>query len=70
MLVEGGGQVHRSFLEARLVDRVELFLAPRLLAGGPGWVSGPGWSLAEGPQLQLLHTEALGADLHLTLGIP
>lgn len=67
VLVEGGGQVHRAFLDADLVDRVELFLAPQVLAGGPGWVAGPGWTLADGPRLKLMGVERLGDDLHLTL---
>lgn len=33
VLVEGGGEVARSFLEARLVDRVTCFVAPKLVGG-------------------------------------
>ena len=69
VLVEGGGQVHRSFLEAGLVDRIELFLAPRVLAGGPGWVAGPGWALQDGPRFAVQRSECLGPDLRLTLEI-
>jgi diaminohydroxyphosphoribosylaminopyrimidine deaminase / 5-amino-6-(5-phosphoribosylamino)uracil reductase len=33
VLVEGGGETHAAFLDAGLVDRVALFLAPLLLGG-------------------------------------
>lgn len=41
VLVEGGAKVHRSFLEAGMVDEVVLFMAPKLFGhGGLTW-SGP-----------------------------
>jgi diaminohydroxyphosphoribosylaminopyrimidine deaminase / 5-amino-6-(5-phosphoribosylamino)uracil reductase len=45
VLVEGGGQIHASLLEARLATDVRLFLAP-LIVGGPAptWVGGAGVS--------------------------
>lgn len=67
LLVEGGGIVHRAFFEGALVDRVELFLAPRVLGGGPSWVGGPGWSLDGAPRLKLIQTQKHGDDLQLTL---
>jgi len=33
VLVEGGGEVHAAFLDAGLVDRVALFVAPMLVGG-------------------------------------
>ena len=36
LLVEGGGQVIASFLKAGVVDKVTLFLAPKLLGGNDG----------------------------------
>jgi len=68
LLVEGGGQIHRAFLEAGLVDRVLLYLAPRILAGGPGWVAGPGVSrLADSFDLELVQVTKLEPDLLLEL---
>ena len=67
LLVEGGGQVHRAFVEAGLVDRLLLFLAPKALAAGPGWLGGPGYSLAAAPQWRLTAVEALQGDALLTL---
>lgn len=33
LLVEGGGELHSSFVEQRLADRLVLYLAPRLIGG-------------------------------------
>ena len=55
VLVEGGGSVHASFFEAKLVDRVMVFIAPKLLGGehAPTPIAGHGirsldqaWTLA------------------------
>lgn len=68
LLVEGGGRVHRAFLDAGLVDRVALYLAPRLLCGGPAWVAGPGLpQLAEAFALRVCSVQQLGPDLLLDL---
>ena len=40
VLVEGGGQVHRSLLDAGHVDTVVLYLAGLVLPGGRPWVGG------------------------------
>lgn len=44
LLVEGGGEVNAAFLEENLVDKVYLFLAPRIIGGAtaPTWVEGKG----------------------------
>lgn len=44
LLVEGGGEVNAAFLEENLVDKVYLFLAPRIIGGAtaPTWVEGTG----------------------------
>ena len=34
MLIEGGGQILSQALDARLIDRVQIYLAP-ILTGGP-----------------------------------
>jgi len=67
VLVEGGGKVIRSLLDQDLVDRVELFLGPRILAGGPGWVGGTPFPLAAAPGFCVVATETVGDDAHLTL---
>lgn len=67
LLVEGGGRVHRSFLDHGVVDRVHLFVAPRVLAGGPGWVGGEPYPLAQAPRMRLVEARPVGPDLHLQL---
>jgi diaminohydroxyphosphoribosylaminopyrimidine deaminase / 5-amino-6-(5-phosphoribosylamino)uracil reductase len=65
VLVEGGGEVHMSFLDAGLVDRVAVFVAP-LVLGGRGAVSlvgGAGRKLADAVKLRPLSVERVGADI-------
>jgi len=40
VLAEGGAGVHRSLLEARLVDNLCVFIAGMILPGGQSWVGG------------------------------
>jgi len=43
LLVEGGAEVSRAFLAEGLVDRLHLFLAPKVVGGdGLSWVAPPG----------------------------
>jgi diaminohydroxyphosphoribosylaminopyrimidine deaminase / 5-amino-6-(5-phosphoribosylamino)uracil reductase len=43
VLVEGGGQIHASFLQADLADEILLYLAPKIVGGpAPSWVGGEG----------------------------
>jgi diaminohydroxyphosphoribosylaminopyrimidine deaminase/5-amino-6-(5-phosphoribosylamino)uracil reductase len=65
VLVEGGAETHAAFLDAGLVDRVALFLAPMLLGGrtASGVVGGPGRELKSALRLGPLAVTALGDDL-------
>ena len=66
LLVEGGGQVHGSFLRQGLVDRVMAFIAPMIIGddSAPGAVSGGlGLSLGEVPRLSHLEYEIIGQDV-------
>lgn len=65
VLVEGGSEVAWSFLEAGLVDRVALFIAPRLLGGrsAPGPVGGPGRSLKDAVGLVNVTWRQVGEDM-------
>jgi len=65
VLVEGGGEVHASFLEAGVVDRVTLFVAPLLLGGrtAPAVVGGAGRDLKSAIRLGSMTARAMGDDL-------
>jgi len=66
VLVEGGGEVHRSMLVGGYADRLELFLNGRVLAGGPGFVAGPGFSLEGAPAFTLGGVRRVGPDLQVS----
>jgi diaminohydroxyphosphoribosylaminopyrimidine deaminase/5-amino-6-(5-phosphoribosylamino)uracil reductase len=65
LLVEGGADVHGAFLEAGLVDRVAVFLAPRLMGGREAapMIAGGGRSLKDALRLGSLSVRAVGEDL-------
>ena len=65
VLVEGGGETHAAFLEAGLVDRVAVFVAPLLLGGreAASLVGGGGRDLKEAVRLGPLSVTRLGDDL-------
>ena len=67
ILVEGGGEVHAAFLDAGLVDRVAVFLAPLLVGGraAPGAVGGAGRELKSAVRLGELTVTRLGDDVLL-----
>ena len=67
VLVEGGGRVHHSLLRHGVVDQVQLFIAPLVLAGGPGWVQGQPFSLGGAPRFQVQELGRAGDDLHVVL---
>ena len=65
VLLEGGGEVHAAFLEAGLVDRVTLFVAPLILGGrdAPTVVGGAGRELKSAVRLGALEARRVGTDL-------
>jgi diaminohydroxyphosphoribosylaminopyrimidine deaminase/5-amino-6-(5-phosphoribosylamino)uracil reductase len=65
LLVEGGGTVHGAFYDAGLVDKVMVFLAPKILGGpAPGPVGGTGVAqLAQAWHLARAEVHQLGEDL-------
>lgn len=68
ILVEGGAAVHASFLAAGLVDRVAVFVAPKIVGGdGLSWVggSGPG-RMADALALADVRVERVGDDVLFT----
>lgn len=65
VLVEGGAEVHAAFLDAGLVDRVAIFVAPRILGGQVArpLVGGAGRALKDAVRLGELTVRAVGDDL-------
>ncbi|MFC4767298.1 bifunctional diaminohydroxyphosphoribosylaminopyrimidine deaminase/5-amino-6-(5-phosphoribosylamino)uracil reductase RibD [Effusibacillus consociatus] len=68
LLVEGGGEVHGAFLEAQLIDKVTMFVAPKLIGGtGPSPIGGSGFSrMGDAVELQNMSVEMFGSDLSIT----
>jgi diaminohydroxyphosphoribosylaminopyrimidine deaminase/5-amino-6-(5-phosphoribosylamino)uracil reductase len=66
VLVEGGAAIHRSLLDARLADEVQIYAAPLVLPGGRSWVGGaPIARLADADRWQLVEVLRLGDDVAL-----
>lgn len=65
LMVEGGGQVAASFLQAGLVDAIEWFRAPIILGdeGRPGIGAFVLKALAEAPRFKRTEVQELGPDL-------
>jgi diaminohydroxyphosphoribosylaminopyrimidine deaminase/5-amino-6-(5-phosphoribosylamino)uracil reductase len=69
VLVEGGAEVHGSFFEAGLVDKVHAYVAPRLIGGREalGAIGGIGVErLVDAVQLRELDVTRLGDDMLIT----
>lgn len=65
LLVEGGADTHGRFLDADLVDRVQILIAPKLVGGrsAPGPVGGEGISRMElARDIRRCHRRELGSD--------
>jgi diaminohydroxyphosphoribosylaminopyrimidine deaminase/5-amino-6-(5-phosphoribosylamino)uracil reductase len=68
VLIEGGGEINASALSAGLVDKLCLFMAPRIIGGreAPGVIGGEGVRLvAEAPQMRVHEVKRVGPDLML-----
>jgi diaminohydroxyphosphoribosylaminopyrimidine deaminase/5-amino-6-(5-phosphoribosylamino)uracil reductase len=69
VLVEGGGEVHASFLQYGYADEVVLYIAPKIV-GGPAksWVGGKGVATLQAAHgLELVGEPVqLGSDLKIT----
>ncbi|MNN11602.1 2,5-diamino-6-ribosylamino-4(3H)-pyrimidinone 5'-phosphate reductase [compost metagenome] len=66
VLLEGGGTLNFSFLEAGLVDKVEFYIAPKIIGGDKAKtpVEGVGIGvLSEAFNIKNISTKFLGEDL-------
>ena len=69
VLVEGGGQVLGAMLDAKLIDRVDVFVAPMLIggAGAPSPIAGAGaTAIADALRLERTSIERIGPDWLIT----
>jgi len=67
VLIEGGGEVHRSAIDAGLVDSLHLYVAGTALPGGIPWIGGPDLNaLADAPRMHLEDVRRVGPDVRLT----
>lgn len=68
LMVEGGAKTLWSFFRSGLVDRVAVFMAPRILGGesAPGGVGGDGFALESAPEIVDVERQDLGRDWLVT----
>ena len=64
LMVEGGGEIHASFLREKLADELALFVAPKILGGKAlSWVGGKGVGNPNmAPLLKDMSVEKVGED--------
>ncbi len=67
VLVEGGPRVQHSLMVAGMVDRIHLFVNPRVLSGGTPWIAGAPFSLDRAPGYRFVSADPVGDDLHVIL---
>lgn len=64
LLVEGGAATVTSLVRSRLVDKLYLFTAPKLMGGGLSWLGDAGLGgLAEAPALTDVKVKSIGDDI-------
>ena len=69
VLVEGGPMLAGALWNAALVDRLELFLAPKLVGGGlPLWPGLAAASLDDALHLRFDEVRPVGEDIYLSAG--
>jgi diaminohydroxyphosphoribosylaminopyrimidine deaminase/5-amino-6-(5-phosphoribosylamino)uracil reductase len=66
VLIEGGSAVHSAFLEAGLVDRIELFVGPESFGSGLSWPGGPMGEFLTRWGFEIVRSDKCGVDEWLT----
>ncbi len=69
VLIEGGGEVNASFLQEGLVDKLILYVAPKLIGGrtSPSFFSGEGIEkMADAIKIDNMEVEKVGNDFKFT----
>ena len=67
VLVEGGAITHGHFLQAGLADRIELFVAPKVLGAGPSWVHADELPNPLGLGWEIIKSSRRGEDIQVSL---
>jgi diaminohydroxyphosphoribosylaminopyrimidine deaminase/5-amino-6-(5-phosphoribosylamino)uracil reductase len=68
ILVEGGSQLFGTLLDARQIDEVHIFIAPKLFGGekAPSPISGAGiCDVSAALQLENMQVQTLGEDIYV-----
>ncbi|WP_026562099.1 bifunctional diaminohydroxyphosphoribosylaminopyrimidine deaminase/5-amino-6-(5-phosphoribosylamino)uracil reductase RibD [Bacillus sp. J37] len=69
ILIEGGGEVNASFLDKQLVDKIVLYIAPKMIGGksAPGFIGGLGIEkMADAITINHLDIMKIGNDFKFT----
>lgn len=69
LFIEGGGEINASFLEQQLIDKVVLYMAPKLVGGkeAPSFLGGKGVEkMADAIELDEIEVETIGKDIKIT----
>lgn len=72
LIIEGGGNIHASFLENNLIDKVILYIAPKLVGGkdAPTFLEGKGITeMKDAIELENMQITPIGKDFKL-VGYP
>jgi len=68
LMVEGGGLTSARFIRSGLVDRIELFVAPKILGSGSAWIEGLRVdSVSDAPKFTVESLRKLKADIQISL---
>lgn len=69
VLIEGGGTINWAFLEKKLIDKVVLYVAPKIIGGhnSPSFLAGTGFDkVRDAVQLSNLSLQPIGSDYKFT----
>ncbi|MDI4645780.1 bifunctional diaminohydroxyphosphoribosylaminopyrimidine deaminase/5-amino-6-(5-phosphoribosylamino)uracil reductase RibD [Cohnella hashimotonis] len=69
LLIEGGSEINASFFESRLVDKLVIYMAPKLIGGrgAPTFLEGTGLEkMNDAVEVSDLRVEAIGKDFKFT----
>ncbi|MNP82832.1 Riboflavin biosynthesis protein RibD [compost metagenome] len=69
LLIEGGGEINGSFFEQKLIDKVVIYMAPKLIGGrnAPSFLGGTGFErMSDAVELDHVQIQSLGKDVKFT----